>query len=52
MHDGSEMEDYVGDKGELVLTRSIIIRGYIIRMIESKLGTNGYQLVRPVSNAD
>ena len=46
------MVDHVGNEGELALVAAIIIRGHIVRVIESQFGTNGDELVRPISDAD
>src|SRR5260370_19248409 len=48
----SKMEDYISHEGELVLTRSIIIRGHIVRMIVSKFGTDGDEFVGPPGKTD
>jgi hypothetical protein len=48
----SKVEDYISHEGELVFARSVIIRGYVVRMIESQFGANGNQFVRPVGDAD
>src|ERR1700736_6556762 len=52
MHDGSKMEDYISHEGELTLARSVIIRGHVVRMIESQLRANSDQFVGPISDAD
>src|ERR1700736_813851 len=48
----SKVEDHVGDKSELVVTRSIIIRGDVVRMIVSKFRTNSHEFVRPPRDTD
>src|SRR5215831_9769586 len=44
------MEDHVGDKGELVMPRSVIVRPFIIRMVVAKLWTYGDELIGPPGN--
>ncbi len=46
------MEDHVGDKGELVMPRSVVVRPFIVRMIVTKLWTYGDELVGPPGNSN
>src|ERR1700737_3733327 len=48
----SKVEDYVGDKGKLTFIAAIIVRWYVVRVIESQFGTNGDEFVRPISKPD
>src|ERR1700720_4468834 len=52
IHRSLEVVNHVGNERELIMPGSVIVRAIIVRMVESELGANSDEFIRPPSHAD